>query len=175
MENVPETQSKEPLPDRRYPFRFSPAMWVVMGLLVALCAAAIALTTWQFVGFLSGDISSVYEWLKYLLLYLVSGLLSVLLVAMLIRSQYVLTENKLLMRFGFICQSYELKKIFSVHLFRGSGKLAVYFDDFKTKYTVIVVKSEWYDDFVKELLARNERIAFTFSTAEEEAEFKRKK
>ena len=65
--------------------------------------------------------------------------------------------------------------MYSVHLFRGSNKLAVYFDDFKTKYVVIVVKEKWYDDFIKTLTARNERIAFSFSTAEEEEEVKRKK
>lgn len=165
----------ETLPDKKYPFKFSPLMTVLSVLGLLLCAAGIGLTTWQFVDFLGGDISSVYEWLKYFLLYLVSVLLAVLITAMLIKSQYVVTERYLITQFGLIKSKYDLKTVYSVHLFRGSGKLAVYFDDFKTKYIVIVVKESWYDDFVKTIIARNERIAFSFSTAEEEAEIKRKK
>ncbi len=165
----------ETLPDKKYPFKFSPLMTVLSVLGLLLCAAGIGLTTWQFVDFLGGDISSVYEWLKYFLLYLVSVLLAVLITAMLIKSQYVVTERYLITQFGLIKSKYDLKTVYSVHLFRGSGKLAVYFDDFKTKYIVIVVKESWYDDFIKTIIARNERIAFSFSTAEEEAEIKRKK
>ena len=40
---------------------------------------------------------------------------------------------------------------------------------------VIVIKDAYYDDFVRELIERNERIGFSFSTAEEENEFKKKK
>ena len=39
----------------------------------------------------------------------------------------------------------------------------------------IVIKESLYETFVKDLLSRNERIVFTFSTAEEENELKKKK
>ena len=160
---------------KRYPFQFSTLMSLLIALGFALCAAGLGLTTWRSINFLSGDLSSVYEWLQYILLYFVCILLSVLLTAMLIRSQYVITEKELIVQFGIIRQKFSLATVYSVHLFRGSNKLAVYFDDFKTKYVVIVVKEKWYDDFIKTLTARNERIAFSFSTAEEEEEVKRKK
>ena len=123
----------------------------------------------------NGDLSSAYDWIKIGLIYLVSVLFAVLITAMLIRSQYVITDTHFITQFGLIRQKYELKKIFSVHLFKGANKLAVYFDDFQTNYTVIVVKEEWYADFIRELTERNERIAFSFSSAEEEEEFLRKK
>ena len=155
-------------PVKVFPFRFTATMLAVFAVLLCLCAAGIGLTTWQFVDFLKGDISSVYEWLKYLLLYLVSGLLGVLIAAMLISSRYIVTESELIVRFGLIKQRFLLKKIFSVHLFKGSGKLAVYFDDFKTKYMVIVVKEAWYDDFIRTLMLKNPNIGFDFTSAEEE-------
>ncbi len=165
----------QPRDDARFPFKFSPLMIVLCAAGFILSAACIALTSWQLAAFLRGsDISSVYDWLKFALLYLVSLLLIVLLAAMLIRSQYVLTESSLIMQFGLIRQKYELGKIVSVHLFRGSGRLAVYFDDFKTNYVFIVVKASLYDDFIRELTSRNEKIAFTFSSPEEEAEVKKK-
>ncbi len=161
---------------QKFPFKFTPLMIAVFCLLLALCVAGVALTTWQFVDFLKGsDISSVWEWLKYVLMYLVCGLLAVLVSAMLIKSQYIITEKKLILQFGVIRSAYELNKIYSVRYFKGSGRLAVYFDDFKNQYTIIVVKESWYEAFVKALQARNEKISFDFTTAEEEANWKKKK
>lgn len=159
---------------KRYPFRFSP---LILALLVAgllLCLAGFGFTTWQFSDFLQGEISSVYEWLKYILLYFVSVLLAVLILAMLVKSQYVIGGRKLILQFGLIRSTYDIGKIVSVQHFRGSGKLTVYFDDFKTKFMVIVVKESWYDDFVQTLLERNERITYDFVTAEEEQNYRKK-
>ena len=162
-------------PIKRYPFRFSTGMIAVLAVGLALCAASIALTTWQFTGFLTGDMSSFYEWLKYILIYFVSIFLSVIIIAMLIRSQYIITEKQLILQFGIIKTKYDIKKIFSVCLLNGSKKMNVYFDDFKTKYATIVVKEVWYDDFIKTLVSVNERIEFDFATAEDEQNDKKKK
>ena len=167
-------KSEQP-PVKVFPFRFSALMIVVFTLLLCLCAAGIGITTWPFVGCLKGDISSIYEWLKYLLLYVVSGLLGVLIAAMLISSRYLITDKELIVRFGLIRQRFELKKIRSVHLFKGSNKLTVYFDDFKTKYTVIVVKEIWYDEFIRTMMLKNENIGFDFTSAEEESQNRKKK
>lgn len=169
-----ETLEKNDLPDKTYKFRYSPLILTLLVAGLLLCAASFALTTWQFVPFLQGDLSSVYDWLKYLLLYLVSVLLFVLILAMLIRSEYRMIGTELKLRFGLIVSKYDIKKIYSIQHFRGSNKLTVYFDDFKTKYMVIVVKPDWYDDFVQSLIARNERIEFDYVTAEEENNFKKK-
>lgn len=160
---------------KKFPFRFSPLILAVLLVGLALCAAGFGLTTWQFLGFLDGgNLSSVYEWLKYILLYFVSLFLALVIVAMLIKSQYLITEKQLILQFGIIRSKYDLKKIYSIQHFRGSDRLTVYFDDFKSKYMIIVVKNSWYDDFVKTLLERNEKIAFDFVTAEEENNLKKK-
>ncbi len=158
-----------------YPFQFSLLLLALAVLGLALCAAGIGLTTWQLVRALLGGAPSAYECITYALMYFVSVLLAVILISMLICSRYVLTEDTLILQFGVIRQKFEIKKICSVHLFKGAKKLAVYFDDYHTKYIVIVVKEIWYDDFVRELTARNERVEFTFSSAEEEDAFKKKK
>lgn len=153
---------------KKFPFRFSQTMIAVFCLLLVLCAAGITLTTWQLVTFLGGDISSPWKWMQFSLMYLVCVLLTVLVAAMLIRSQYVVTDKELIMQFGLIRSKYALNKIFSVRYFKGSGKLAVYFDDFRSNYTIIVVKESWYGDFVKALQERNEKIRFDFISPEEE-------
>jgi len=172
-----EQQSKSAnSPAVKFRFRFSTLLLSVMIIGIILCAACFALTTWQFIRFLgSEDISSPYEWMKYILLYFVSVFLAILLIAMLIRSQYVITDRQLITQFGIIKSKYEIRKIYSVYLLNGSKKLNVYFDDFKTKYMTIVVKEEWYDEFIKELLARNEKIEVDFSSAEDERIGKNKK
>ena len=154
------------IPTKRYPFRFSTTMIAVFIVGLVLCAACFSLATWQFSTFIKGDISSPYEWVKYFLLYFVSIFLAVLLIAMLIRSEYVITENKLVIRFGIIRSKYDIKKIRSVSLVDGGKKLNVYFDDFKTKYMAIVVKKAWYDDFIATLTSRNEHIEFDFASTE---------
>ena len=168
-------KENDKLPDETFRFRFSGLMLALFCLLLALCTVGFALTTWQFIGFLQGDITSVYSWIKFILLFLVSLLLSVLIIAMLVKSQYVITEKNLIMQFGLIRSRYEIKKIRSVKLFRGSDKLTVYFDDYKTNFMVIVVKNTWYDEFVRALIARNEKIEFDYITVEEEQNFKKKK
>lgn len=174
MNDLQLSENERPTPVKKYPFRFSALMLVLCVLGLVLSAAGIALTTWQFVRFLGGDLSSVYEWMKYILLYLVSILLAVLLTAMLICSQYVVTERQLIMQFGLIKQKYALKSVCAIHHARGAKKLVVYFDEYKSKYIMIVVKESWYDDFIKTLLERNPRIEFTFSTPEDE-DVKKKK
>ena len=158
-----------------FPFRFSAMMFFVLILLLFLCGAGFGLTLWQFLGFLKGDISSAWEWMKYILMFLVCGLLFVLVVAMFICSRYVITEKELILQFGLIKTRYEIKKIRAIRHFMGSGRLAVYFDDMKNEYSVIVVKESWFDAFVNALREKNENIDFDFTTAEEEAEWKKKK
>ncbi|MDE6676327.1 MAG: PH domain-containing protein, partial [Clostridia bacterium] len=87
----------------------------------------------------------------------------------------IVTEKQLIMQFGIIRSRYEIKDIYSVRLFRGSNKLTVYFDDYKTKFMVIVVKDSWYSDFIEALTKRNEKISFDFITPEEERDQKKKK
>ena len=164
-------------PVKTYKFRFTPMMIAIFCLGIALCAACFALTTWQFVEFvrgIRGEITSAWEWIKYILLYFVSVFLAVLLIAMLVRSRYILTKKRLITQFGIIFSKYEIKKIRSVCLVSGTKKLNVYFDDFKNHFITIVVKEEWYDDFIKTLTSINERIEFDF-TAPENNEGKKKK
>lgn len=160
---------------KRYPFRFSALMLVCFSAGILLSALCFGLTLWRFLDFLKEDIDSVYGWLQYLILFGVSLFFGVLIVSMLVRSQYVITEKFLITQFGIIRQKYEIKNVCSLHLYKGINKLAVYFDEYCSKYIVIVVKDVWYDDFIRTLLSIKPGIGFSFSTPEEEEEFKKKK
>ena len=159
---------------KRYPFQFTTVVRLLIILGLILLAAGFGLTLWRFMHFIKDDISSIYDWMKYIILFFMSILLAVLASSILIRSQYLLTGTHLILQFGFIKQKFAYKDIYSIHLFKGLRKLAVYFDDFKTKYIIIVVKEEWYDDFIKTLTERKPGLGFSFSSPEEEDEIKKK-
>ena len=169
-------KEKKQFPEKRYRFRFSALTLALLAAALALCAAGIALTTWLFVEFLQGgDLSSAFDWLKFIVFYIVSIGIAVVVTAMLIRSEYILTEKNLTLALGLIRMKTPLEQISSVHLFKGANKLAVYFDGAKTRYMVIVVNAALYEEFARELILRNERIGFSFSAEGKEADNKRKK
>ena len=169
-------RSRTPRPAKRYRYRFSPVIFGALLLGLALCIAGFALTTWFFANFLSGgNLSNVYEWLQYTLLYVASVGIGLFIVAVLLRSEYVLTDSALIVRLGFLRSRTPLEDIVSIHLFRGANKLVVYFDGIRNNYLVIVIKESLYNDFVHELTTRNEKIGFSFSTPEEEEEIRKKK
>lgn len=142
-------------------FRFSPLILAVLILGLVLCAVCIAFNSWQLALFLQDEASpTTWDWLKFSIFYFVAAFFAVLVISMLIRSRYILTDKDLILQFGIVKSRYEIKKIFSLRLFEKSNKLTVYFDDFKTKYMIIVVHEQWYKDFVEALQQRNDRIEF---------------
>ena len=153
-----------------YKFRFTNLILGLLWAALALCAAGFI---WNIIRFLQTGADGVYQWLQYGILFFTTVFFAALIISMFICSRYTITDKQLITQFGFIRSKYDIANITSIHLFRGAGKLAVYFND--NKYMVIVVKSEWYDDFIKELLQRNDKIGFSFSTAEEEEEIKKNK
>lgn len=155
---------------KKYKFRFTTLILILLWVTIVLCVAAFG---WNIYRFTQTGANSVYEWIQYGILFFTSVFFAALIVSILIRSQYILTEKQLITQFGFIRSKYEIANITSVHLFKGAGKLAVYFND--NKYMVIVVKPEWYEEFIREIMQRNDKIGFSFSTAEEEEEIKKKK
>ena len=79
------------------------------------------------------------------------------------------------MQLGIVRVRYPLKELRHSHLFRGSQKLALYFEGEKPSYAAIVIKSSLFDEFVREVLSRCPSAEFSFSTPEEENEEKKKK
>ena len=103
-------RSRTPRPVKRYRYRFSPVIFGALLLGLALCLGGFGLTTWFFADFLSGgNLSNVFEWLQYGLLYLASVGIGLFIVAVLLRSEYVLTDRTLIVRLGFLRSRTPLK------------------------------------------------------------------
>lgn len=102
--------------------------------------------------------------IQYIVIILIALLAIVLFTSILIRSVYKVNDKEIILWFGFIKSVYKISNIESVHLFTKTNKLVLYFKD--EKYTVIVVKPEWYNDFIKDILSRDSKIRYDVSTTD---------
>ena len=146
---------------KTYRFKLSIAATVgcIAGILRGLAGSGVtAYRIWKY-GFSSAQLI-----IQHVVVLLVSALAVALFASILIRSVYKLTDKELILWFGFIKSTYKLSDIESIRLFSKTNKLVLYLKD--DKYTVIVVKPEWYRDLTKEILARNKNIRYDVSTSD---------
>ena len=104
--------------------------------------------------------------LQHIVMLIVCALLLLVFISLLIKSFYRITEKEIILRFGIIKSVYKIEDIISVHLFSKTNKLVVYFKN--ETYTVIVVKPEWYNEFIKTRTSANKEIRYEVSYAEED-------
>lgn len=147
----------------KYKFTTTTLVFIYVGL--ALSVAGIALNTFNIfnerIWLYAGNSLPI---IRYTLVYFVSVALAIILISLLISSYYSIDEKYFKTSFGIIKSSYEVKTIKLIHLDRATNKLSVYFDE--DKFIVVVVKSEWHDDFVDCLLKVNPEIEFSIQSKE---------
>ena len=148
---------------KSYKFKFSKLVLVLIGLAIAAALAAVAYPVYRI--YLYG-VSSPLLVIQHVAVLIVAALAIVIFVSLLIRSVYKITDTQIILWFGIVKQTFKIADIESVHLFTKTNKLVIYFKD--DKYTVIVVKPEWYNEFTKEILARNDKIRYDVSTTDKD-------
>lgn len=146
---------------KSYKFKFSKLIFVLMIAGIVLAAGGIALTVFRII---RAGFATVSLGITHVLVLLVCALLLVILPSILIRSAYQITDKELILWFGIIKSSYKISEMESIHLFTKTNKLVIYFKN--DRYTVIVVKPEWYNEFTKELLSKNDKIRYDVSTTD---------
>ena len=148
---------------RTFRFRFSKTIILLQIAAMILAAAAIVYTAYRMatVGFGSASLI-----IQYVVLLLFGVLALVILSAMLIRSVYVVGKKEIVLRFGLIKTVYKIKDIESIRLFSKTNKLVLYFKN--EKYTVISVKPEWFNDFIREVLSHNLNIRYDVSITDKD-------
>ena len=150
---------------RTFRFRFSKLIILLQIAAMVLAAAAIAYTVYRMITLGFGDASLI---IQYVLLLLFGVGAIVIFSAMLIRSVYIVGKNEIILRFGLIKSVYKIKEIESIRLFSKTNKLVLYFKN--EKYTVISVKPEWYNDFIREVLSHNLSIRYDVSITDKDEE-----
>lgn len=148
---------------RTFRFRFSKTIILLQIAAMILAAAAIVYTAYRMatVGFGSASLI-----IQYVVLLLFGVLALVIFSAMLIRSVYVVGKKEIVLRFGLIKTVCKIKDIESIRLFSKTNKLVLYFKN--EKYTVISVKPEWFNDFIREVLSHNLNIRYDVSITDKD-------
>ena len=150
---------------RTFRFRFSKLIILLQIAAMVLAAAAIAYTVYRMITLGFGDASLI---IQYVLLLLFGVGAIVIFSAMLSRSVDIVGKKEIILRFGLIKSVYKIKEIESIRLFSKTNKLVLYFKN--EKYTVISVKPEWYNDFIREVLSHNLNIRYDVSITDKDEE-----
>lgn len=127
---------------------------------LALCAVGIGLSIWRLV---ENGIHNFGDVLKSPFLIAISVFAIVLIIALLVRSRYVITKQTFTIQFGFIKNTYELSKITSLLLDTDSHKLTVYMGN---EFFVVITNPEWNNDLVQAVRQGNPDVEFSFTLAE---------
>jgi len=158
---------------KKFKYKFSKLITAFIWVGIALSVAAFALNTYFVIAEGTGAAANaLYPILRYVLMYFVSVAAFVLLVSILASSYYLVSGTKFKTSFGIIKSTYDIEKIESVVLDRKTKKLCVYFED--KNFIVIVVKEEWYEDFISELLKANGKIEYTINSKENDIDEQKK-
>lgn len=150
---------------KRFRYKFTAVMKVaiIAGLILSAAGFTVNLVMCIING-VSSAADPVYPILQYTLMFFVTVALFAILLSVLLNSAYVIDGKSFKTKFGFITSKYDIASIVNVTLDRKTNKLAVTFEN--DTYIVIVVKQDWYDDFIKALLEANPQIEYTINSLE---------
>ena len=134
-------------------------MKALMGVAMALCVVGFGVNLFYCIknGVKHAN-DPIYPIMQYVLMFFVTVTLFTLLLSILLFSAYIVDEKYFKTKFGFITSKYEVEKIAEITLDRKTNKLTVTFTD--EQFIVVVVKKEWYDEFVSALLKANPAIKY---------------
>lgn len=145
---------------KKFRYKFSKLITALIYVGIALSVAGFGVNLYYCIANgINGAADPVYPILQYVLMFAVTVVLCVLLISIISSSYYIVDEKYFKTQFGLIVSKYDVQSIESVVNDRKTGKLTVTFAD--ETYIVIVVKQEWYEDFIEALLAANEKIEYS--------------
>lgn len=146
-----------------FKYRFTKLIKTFIIIGIVLCGVAFALNLYFcLTADIASDANPAYSIIQYSLMFLVVAVLTPLLISILTSSYYAIKDKTLITSFGFIKSKYDLEKVEVITLDRATNKLAVTFSD--ETFIVIVVKEEWYNDFVQGVLDANPKIEYRINS-----------
>ncbi|MDE5766644.1 MAG: hypothetical protein K2I17_05715 [Clostridia bacterium] len=150
---------------KTFKYKFTPLMKALMILGMVLCAGGFGLNLFYCIrNGISHAADPVYPILQYVLMFVVTVVLFVLLLSILLFSSYSVEGKFFKTKFGLIVSKYDVEKIKEVVLDRKTNKLTVHFES--GEFIVVVVKQEWYESFIDAVLEANPKIEYTVNSLE---------
>lgn len=140
-----------------FKYRLTPIMLTLAIAILALCGAGIAVSIYRLINSVPQDFS---DYLKSPLLIAISLFCIAVVIGILIKSQYVVTDEFYILQFGFIKSKYLIQDITSLELDSDTQKMTV---NLKDGYTVLSLTADENDQFVKAIQAINPSVEFSFT------------
>ncbi len=140
---------------KKFSFKYSPLAWV---LLVAVVALSFLGIVWNVFNLKEYWWAGPVKIATYFIIIAITLALLVVGVSVMVYGCYTIKGDTLSCNFGVVKTTYDIKDVVSIAHFKKSDKLVVYFKD--AKYTVIVIDSKLYDEFIAALRQVNPSIAY---------------
>ena len=125
-----------------------------------LCLTSVVLSIWRIVKY---GIQNPTEILSYPLLFVIAVFCIVITISLLIKSQYVINENELIVQYGFLKNKYDVKKITAISLDGDTKKLRI---DLENGYILLSFLQEDAEAFSRVILQVNPKIEYKFTFPE---------
>ena len=142
----------------KFRYKFSKPITALIYISIALCFVGVGINIFLII---TGDVNPI---IQYTLMFLIPAVLLIILVSLLISSYYSIEDKYFKTSFGIIKSKYEISDIETVILDRTTNKLSVYFKN--NSFIVVVVKDEWYNEFIDALCKANRNISFSIKSKE---------
>lgn len=143
-----------------FKFRFTPLMIALACAVLVLCALGIALSVWRIV---DEGINGFNDALKSPFLILICLFGIAIVIGVLIRSRYLVTEEYFITQFGFIKSKFPIKSITSLLLDTNTQKLTVYMGE---EFFVVLTDPKWNNDLVQAIRRVKSDVEFSFTLAD---------
>lgn len=145
---------------KNFKIKFSPAIIALAIAVLALSALGIALSIARIVKF---GIHGFTDIVKYPFLIAVALACIVIVVALLIKSEYIVDDKYFTSKYGVIKSRFAIKDVTAVVLDTDTYKLTVKFGE---EFCVLSLLKEWNEELVRAMLAVNPNIDYSFTFAE---------
>ena len=145
---------------KRFKIQFSPAIFLLCIAVLLLCGVGIGVSVWRIVRF---GIKGFNDVIKYPFLIAICLFCIVIVVSILVRSQYLVVGETFVTQFGIIKTKFLIRDITSVLLDRDLNKLSIYFGE---QFSVVSVSPHWNEELVRALLAVNPNIDYGFTLSD---------
>ena len=145
-----------------FKYRFTPLILVLAIAVIILFIGGIALSAWRIA---KEGIHGVSDVLKspFLIAICIFGI--VVVISILIRSRYIVTQDTFTTQFGIIKSKFQIQNFTSVLLDTDNRKLTVYMGE---EFFVVTTNPAWNNDFVQALREAKPDLTFSFTLTEKE-------
>lgn len=143
-----------------FPFRHNTLSVIFCIFALLLCAIGAGLSVYRIV---QNGIKEITDLLQSPFLIAVCVFCAVVILSVLIKSEFIVTDTQLITRFGIIKSTLELSSVTSMEHDRTTHKLTVYCGE---EFTVFTLKPEWADSLTHEICVANPNIDFSFTMTE---------